>query len=72
MLNVGRPCVFDAWRGDSTACFPGDGAVVAFGDSTSPSPSSTLMVSTSELIVVVSADTADLVRFPFPFLASAA
>jgi hypothetical protein len=72
VLDKGRSCVFDAWRGVSTACFPGDialrgvsadGAAVAFGDSTFPSPSSTSMFSTLELIVVVSADTTDLVRF---------
>jgi hypothetical protein len=36
---------------------------VAFNNCTSPSASSTSMVSTSELAVVVSVDTADLVRF---------
>jgi hypothetical protein len=81
MLDLGRSCVFDAWQGVSTACFPGDaalrgvpadGAVVAFGDLLSPSPSSMSMVSMSELIVVVSADTVDLVRFLFFFYTSAA
>jgi hypothetical protein len=80
MLDPRHACVFDAWWGVSTASFPGDaalrgvladGAVVAFGDSTSPSSSSTSLVSTSELIVVMSADTADLVRFLFFFFASA-
>jgi hypothetical protein len=72
VLDVDRPYVFYVWRRVSTAYFPGDEAVVAFGDCTSPSPSSTSIVSMSELIVVVSADTADLVRFPFLFLAFAA
>jgi hypothetical protein len=71
VLDVVCPCVFDVERGVSTACFPGDGVVVAFGDCMSPSSSSTSMVLTSELIVVVSADTADLVRFPFLFFTSA-
>jgi hypothetical protein len=72
VLDAWRSCVFDAWQGVSTACFPSDsvlrgvpadGAVVAFGDSMSPSPSSTSMVSTLELIMVVSAVTTDLARF---------
>jgi hypothetical protein len=74
MLDLGHSCVFDAWRGISTAYFPGDtalrgvpadAAVVAFGDSMSPSPSSTSMDPMSELIMVMSADTANLVRFLF-------
>jgi hypothetical protein len=45
--------------------------VVAFGDCTSPSSSSTSTASMSELIMVVSADTADQVRFPLLFIATA-
>jgi hypothetical protein len=70
VLDIDRPCVFDVWWGVSTAYFPGDRAVVAFGDCASPSSSSMSMVSTSKLIVVVSANTADLVRFPLLFFAS--
>jgi hypothetical protein len=32
VLDVDRSCVFDVWRGISTAYLPGDRAVVAFGD----------------------------------------
>jgi hypothetical protein len=64
VLNVVRLCALSVGRGVSAACFPSDGAVVAFGDCTSPSSSSTSIVSTSEVMVAVSADTADLVRFP--------
>jgi hypothetical protein len=71
VLDVDRPCVLDVGWGISAICLPGDGAIVAFGDCTPPSSSSTSMVSTSELTVVVSADTADLVRFPLLFFASA-
>jgi hypothetical protein len=71
MLDVDNPCTPGVGQGVSAACFLGDGAVVAFGDCTSPSSSSTSMVSTLELLVVVSADTADLVRFPLLFFASA-
>jgi hypothetical protein len=71
VLDVGYPCALGTGRGIFGACLPGDGAIVAFIDCTSPSSSSTLMVSTSELILVVSADTADLVRFPLLFFASA-
>jgi hypothetical protein len=53
-----------AGRGVSAASLPGDGAVVAFGNYTSPSSSSTSMASMSELIVVVSANIANLVHFP--------
>jgi hypothetical protein len=71
VLDVDRSCALRIGRGVSAACFPDDGAVVAFGDYTSPSSSSTSMVSMSELIVAVYAGTADLVRFPLLFLASA-
>jgi hypothetical protein len=71
VLDVVRPCVLDVGWSVSTACLPGDGAVVAFGDYMSPSSSSTFMVSMSELIVVVSTDTADLVCFPLLFFAFA-
>jgi hypothetical protein len=71
VLDVDHPCVPGAGRGVSAACLPGDGAVVALSDSTSPSSSSTSMALTSELIMVVSADTADLVHFPLLFFASA-
>jgi hypothetical protein len=71
VLDVESPCALGAERGVSAVCLSGDGAVVAFGDYTSPSSSSTSMVSTSELFMVVSADTADLVRFPLLFFASA-
>jgi hypothetical protein len=71
VLDVDRPCTPGVERGVSAACRPGDGAVVAFGDCKSPSSSSTTMVSTSELVMVVSTDTADLVRFPLLFFASA-
>jgi hypothetical protein len=71
VLDVERPCAPDVGRGVSVARFPSDGAVVAFGDCMSPS-SSTSMVSTSKLLVVVSADTTDIVRFPLLFFASAA
>jgi hypothetical protein len=64
VLDVESPCAPGVGRGVSAACLHGDGAVVAFGDYTSPSSSSTSMISTSELFMVVSADTADLVRFP--------
>jgi hypothetical protein len=70
-LYIARPCALGVGWGISAAYPPSDGAVVAFGDCTSPSLSSTSMVSTSKLIVVVvSADTADLVRFPLLFFAS--
>jgi hypothetical protein len=67
VLDVERPCAPDVGRGVSAACLPSDEAVVAFGDCTSPSSPSTSMVSTLELVVVVSTDTADLVRFPLLF-----
>jgi hypothetical protein len=63
VLDVDRPCAPGAGRGVSVAYLLGDRAVVAFGDCTS-------MVSTSELLVVVSADTADLVCVPLLFFAS--
>jgi hypothetical protein len=44
VLDVGRPCALGVWWGVSAACSPGNGAVVAFGDCTSPSLSSTSMV----------------------------
>jgi hypothetical protein len=69
-LNVARPYALGAGWGVSAACPAGDGAVVAFGDCMSPSSYSTSMVLTSELTVVVSADTADLVHFPLLFFAS--
>jgi hypothetical protein len=53
VLDVVRPSVFDIGQGVSTACFPSDRVVVAFGDCTSPSSSSTSMVSMSALIMVV-------------------
>jgi hypothetical protein len=68
VLDVDSRCAPRVGRGVSAACLPGDGAVVAFGDCTSPSSS---MVSTSKLFVVVSADTVDLVRFPLLFFAYA-
>jgi hypothetical protein len=71
VLNLDQPCVVYVRRGISAACFPCDVAVVAFGNFASPTSSSTSMVSTSELTVVVSADTADLVRFPLLFFAFA-
>jgi hypothetical protein len=68
VLDVARPCALGTGWGISAACPSGDGAVVAFGDCMSPSLSSTSMVSTLELtVVVVSADTADLVRFSLLF-----
>jgi hypothetical protein len=39
VLDVDRPCAPGVGRGVSVACLPGDGAVVAFGDYTSPSSS---------------------------------
>jgi hypothetical protein len=27
VLDLGHSCVFDVWRGISTACFPGDAAL---------------------------------------------
>jgi hypothetical protein len=71
VLDVDRPCAPGAGRGISAACLPGDEAIVAFGDCTSPSSSSTSMVLTSELFVVVSTYTVDLVCFPLLFFASA-
>jgi hypothetical protein len=71
VLYVDCPCVLNVERGVSTACFPDDGAAIAFGDCTSPSSLSTSMISASELIVVVSANTAELVHFPLLFFASA-
>jgi gamma-glutamyl phosphate reductase len=50
---------------------PTDEAAVALVDSTSPSSSSMLMASTSELTVVVPAGTFNLVPFLFFFFASA-
>jgi hypothetical protein len=70
VLDVVRPRAIGFGRGVSAACFPGDGAIVAFGDCTSPSSSSMSMVLMSELMLAVSADTADLVRFPLLFFAS--
>jgi hypothetical protein len=72
VLDVARPCTLGAGWAISTAYPPGNGAVVAFGDCTSPSLSSTSMVWMSELIVVVVfADTADLFYFPLLFFAFA-
>jgi hypothetical protein len=71
VLDVDSPCAPGAGRGVFAARLPDDGAVVALGDCTSPSSSSTSMVSMSELFEVVSVDTADLVRFPLLFFASA-
>jgi hypothetical protein len=77
--DLGRSCVDEVWRGVSTAYFsgnaalrgiPAEGAAVALGDSMPPTSLSTLTVSTSELTVVVSTDTIDLVRFLLFFLAS--
>jgi hypothetical protein len=59
VLDVAHPCALGAGWGISAASPPGDGAAVAFSDCTSPSSSATLIASTSKLIVVVSADTAD-------------
>jgi hypothetical protein len=70
VLDVARPCVLGVGWGVTTTYPPGDGAVVAFGDCTSPSTSSMSTVSTSELAVVVSVDTANLVRLPLLFFAS--
>jgi hypothetical protein len=69
VLDVESPCAPGAGRGVSAACLPGDGAVVAFGDCMSHSSSSTSMFSTSELFMVVSTDTEDLVCFPLLFFA---
>jgi hypothetical protein len=71
VLDVAQPCALGIGWGISDAYTPGAGAVVAFGDCTSPSSSSMSMVSMSELAVMVSADTADLVRFPLLFFTSA-
>jgi hypothetical protein len=43
VLDVDRPCASGVRRGVSTARPAGDGAVVAFGDCTSPSSSLTSM-----------------------------
>jgi hypothetical protein len=60
VLDVESLCTPGAGRGVSASCLPSAGAVVAFGDCTSPSSSSTSMVPTSELFVVVSTNIADL------------
>jgi hypothetical protein len=69
VLDVESPCTPGVGRGVSTARLPNDGAVIAFSDCTPPSSSSTLMVSTSELLVLVSTDIVDLVCLPLLFFA---
>jgi hypothetical protein len=71
VFDVDRPCTSGVGRGVSAACPTGDGPVVAFGDCTSLSSSSTSIASMSELIVAVSADNVDLIRFPLLFFAFA-
>jgi hypothetical protein len=64
-LSVARSSVDATLRG-----VPADGTVAALGDLASSYSSSTLMVTTLELTVAVSADTAGPVVFRFFFLAS--
>jgi hypothetical protein len=78
-LDLGRSSIVDVQRGVSIdrssvdaalRGVPADGAVTALGDLSPSSSSSTLMVSTSELTMVVSTDTIGPVLFRFFFLAS--
>jgi hypothetical protein len=66
VLDVESPYALGAGRGVSAACLSGDKTIVAFDDCMSPSSSST-----SELFVVVTADTADLVCLLLLFFTSA-